>query len=118
MKVKGWSRSGLAGREPGTSLGLREASGSPPPRWHQPREWLGEGAAAAGTMAAAEASNAKAQRHRLIETPQIGRLAFVAAADRRAGRTADRAATMQAPRMGGEFIVSVDDVSDGVARKR
>lgn len=100
-QMAGQARTSLAaGRKPDPTLGLREAARPTRSRRHQPREWRGEGTAAAGGMKAVEASDAQAQRHGPTKAWQIGRTVFVAAMNDRVGRAAGRTPTANMPRMG------------------
>lgn len=68
---------------------------------------------------AVEASDAQAQRHGLTDARQIGRAAFMAAVNGRAGRATGRATPMHTPRMGEDdkTTVAPDDALDGAARQ-
>lgn len=119
-KVAGQACTGLATRrKPDAGLSLCEAAGPACSRRHQLREWLREGAAAAGTMMAVEASDAQAQRHGLTDAWQIGRTAFIAAVNGRAGRATGRTPATNALRMGDddETTVAPDDALDRAARQ-
>lgn len=118
--MAGQARASLATcRKPDPGLDLRKAAGPSRSRWHQPREWLSEGAAAASVMMAVEASDAQAQRHGLTNARQIGRTAFIAAVNGSAGRATGWTSAMNTARMGNddETNAALDDALDGAARQ-
>jgi hypothetical protein len=70
-------------------------------------------------MMAVEASDAQAQRHGLTDARQIGRTAFIAAVNGRAGRATGRTPATNTLRMGDddEMAVGPEDALDGAARQ-
>lgn len=68
---------------------------------------------------AVEAPDAQVQRHRLTNARQIGRTAFIAAVNGRAGRATGRTPATNALRMGddNETTVAPDDALNRAARQ-
>jgi hypothetical protein len=91
------TRASLAAeREPDPALHPRKPPRTTRPRRQKRLERLGEGASSAGEMVAVEASDLKAEPHRLSEARQVGGMALVAAVHGGADGAAARAASVMA----------------------